>query len=299
MANMREGHFTTPDGIQLYSQAHLPVGKPSAALVVVHGAGDHCGRYQDALKILIPQGIAVYCFDQRGFGRSPGQRGHINSWSEYRQDLRAFINLIHKEQQQNDIPIFLWGYCLGGLVVADAILHDTQYLSGAIIMSAPFTPPVVAKPGVVLSARVLSIFWPNFSWTLPIPLEMITRDPKVIQASQDDPLIHYQASARWGIESLRAIKWVNQHPGDVYLPILIMHGEADQLDSVEGARQFYEKVKYPDKMLITYPDGYHELHNDLIRGEVLVDMVRWIDRHIHSPANEDSPEVEDHPVPVM
>lgn len=297
MAEMREAYFTTPDGIQLYYQAHLPVGKPSAALVVVHGAGDHSGRYQEAVKILIPQGIAVYCYDQRGFGRSPGQRGHINAWSEYRQDLRAFISLVH--QEQNDLPIFLWGYCLGGLVVADAILHDTQYLSGAIIMSAPFTPPVVARPGVVLAARLLSIFWPNFSWTLPIPLETITRDPKVIQTSQDDPLIHYQASARWGIESLRAIKWVNQHPGDVYLPVLIMHGEADQLDAVTGARQFYEKVTYPDKMLITYPDGYHELHNDLIRGQVLVDVVKWLLRHIRQPGAENPHEVENHSVPVL
>ena len=297
MADMREGNFTTPDGIQLYYQAHLPVGKPSAALVVVHGAGDHSGRYQDALKTLIPQGIAVYIFDQRGYGRSPGQRGHINAWSEYRQDLRAFINLVHNEQR--DLPIFLWGYCLGGLVVADAILHDTHYLSGAIIMSAPFKTPIVARPGVVLAARVLSLFWPNFSWTLPIPMGDITRDSKIIQAAQDDPLVHDQASARWGTESLRAIKWVNQHSSDIYLPILILHGESDHLNPVKGARQFYEKVTYADKMLITYPDGYHELHNDLIRGQVLVDMVKWIHRHIQTPAAENPREVEDNAVPAI
>jgi alpha-beta hydrolase superfamily lysophospholipase len=291
MAEKREGYFTTPDGIQLYYQVHLPVGKPGAALLVVHGAGDHSGRYQNALKNLIPQGIAVYCFDQRGYGRSPGQRGHINAWAEYRQDLRAFINLVHKEQ--SNLPIFLWGYSLGGLVVMDGILHDTNYLSGAIVMSAPFKPTGVAQPGLVLAARVLSLVWPKFSFKLPNQMEKVTRDPKVIQAAQGDPLMHHQASARWGTESLRTVKWVDQHPGDIYLPILIMHGEADQLDAVEGARLFYEKVTYPDKMLITYPGGYHELHNDLIKGQVLVDMVKWISRHIESPAAEVTHEVED------
>ena len=288
MADTRDGHFTTPDGIQLVYQAHLPVGKPSAALLVVHGAGDHKGRYQDALKILVPQGIAVYCYDQRGYGRSPGQRGHINSWEEYRQDLRAFIDLVHAEQSR--LPIFLWGYGLGGMVVADAILHDNHYLQGAIMMSAPFKPGGVAQPALTLAAQVFSIIWPNFNLKLPISIEKVTRDPKVIRAAQTDALMHNQASARWGAETLRTIQWVNQHPGDIYLPVLILHGEADQINAVEGAHHFYENITYPDKILITYPGGYHELHNDLIHGQVLVDMVKWIHCHIPGHLSRDEPE---------
>ena len=297
MANMREGRFATPDGMQLYYQAHLPVGKPSAALLVVHGAGDHSGRYDDALDTLLPQGIAVYCFDQRGYGRSPGQRGHINAWAEYRQDLRAFINLVHKEQK--GLPIFLWGYSLGGLVVADAIMHDTNYLNGAIMMSAPFKPSGVAQPALVLAARVFSVAWPTFSLQLPTPMEKVTRDPKIILAAQDDALMHNQASARWATESLRTVQWVNQHTGDIYLPVLILHGEADQLNAVEGSRQFYEKITYPDKMLITYPGGYHELHNDLIREQVLVDMVKWIHDHIQGTIAAYAPEPEAQPELVV
>ncbi len=297
MADMREGRFTTPDGIQLYYQAHLPVGKPSAVLLVVHGAGDHSGRYQGVFNNLLPQGIAVYCYDQRGYGRSPGQRGHINDWSEYRLDLRTFIDLVHNEQA--GLPIFVWGYGLGGLVVTDAILHETHYLSGAIIMSAPFKPSGAAQPALALAAKALSFTWPNFSLKLAAPMEKFTRDPQIIRAAQNDPLMHNQASARRGSELQRTIQWVNQHSSDIYLPILILHGEADQLNAVEGARQFFEKVTYPDKMLITYPGGCHELHNDLIRGQVLVDMMKWIQRHIQSPAAEPAPEAEDHPVPVM
>ena len=115
MADVFEGCFTTPDGTQLYYQAHLPVGKPSAALLVVHGAGDHSGRYQDALKILIPQGIAVYCYDQRGYGRSPGQRGHINAWEEYRQDLRAFHQPgTQRAEPTTDLPLGIQPGRIGG-----------------------------------------------------------------------------------------------------------------------------------------------------------------------------------------
>ena len=284
MADLREGTFDTPDGIQLFYQAHLPIGKPIAGLLVVHGAGDHSGRYQNALKVLLPQGIAVYNFDQRGYGRSPGQRGHINAWSEYRDDLRAFINLAHKKQE--GIPIFLWGYSLGALVAMDEILHDTNYLSGAIIMSAPFKPSGIAQPALMLAARMASIFWPKFSINLLTPMSKITRDREIKKAAKSDLLLHTQASARWAAESLRTVEWVKQHSGDVYLPILILHGEADQLNAVGGARQFFESVTYPDKKLITYPGGYHELHNDLIYEQVMVDMVKWIQAHIPKPEIE-------------
>ena len=280
----QEGNFIASGGLSLYYQAWFPEGETRAVLVIVHGFGEHGGRFSRLVEYMTGRGYALYALDQRGHGRSPGQRGHINAWSEYRDDLRAFINLAHKNQE--GIPIFLWGYSLGALVAMDEILHDTNYLSGAIIMSAPFKPSGIAQPALMLAARMASIFWPKFSINLLTPMSKITRDREIKRAASSDPFLHTQASARWAAESLRTVEWVKQHSGDVYLPLLILHGEADQLNAVGGARQFFESVTYPDKKLITYPGGYHELHNDLIYEQVMVDMVKWIQAHIPKPENE-------------
>lgn len=282
MAELQAGRLITVDGLQLQIQFHWPVGSPCAALLVVHGAGDHSGRYQRALDALVPQGIAVITYDQRGYGRSPGRRGHIDTWQQYRQDLDAAIR--HVSQEIPAAPLFLWGYSMGGLVVADAILHDVSHLSGAILMSAPFQPVGVASPAQRIASQALAALWPTFRFKLRLDMADITRDAAIIHSAAQDPWMHPYASARWGAEALKTVTWVNRHAGEVALPLLILHGEEDRLCAVAAARRFYEQVPFADKTLITYPRGYHELHNDLMYEQVLVDMARWIERHLPASA---------------
>jgi predicted alpha/beta-fold hydrolase len=117
----QEGRFSGAGSQGLHYQCWEPEARPRAIVAVVHGFGEHGGRYGNVVRHLVPHGYAVYAFDHRGHGRSPGQRGHINAWSEFRGDVREFLSLIRQEQSKR--PMFLLGHSLGGLIAIEYVLR--------------------------------------------------------------------------------------------------------------------------------------------------------------------------------
>ena len=273
----REGYFGGVGSVDLYFQSWQEEEKTRAVLAVVHGFGEHCGRYLNVVNHLTPLGYGVYGFDLRGHGRSPGQRGHIQSWDEYRGDLRAFLQKV--SSQEPTPPVFLLGHSMGALIALDYLLHNPAGLRGAIVSGAPLEPVGVAKPFLVLLARVLSRVWPRFSLPLGLDPKGISRDTDVVKAYEADPLVHGKASVRWGTEILKTIERVKTHPAEVHLPILLIHGGSDPLNSPEGTRKFFERILLPDKEMKIYPGSYHEVHNDFDYEQVMKDMAQWMERH--------------------
>lgn len=274
----REGIFRGMDGLELYYQGWRPNGQARAVLAVVHGVGEHSGRYMNIVNRLTGRGYVVYGFDQRGHGRSPGQRGHINSWGEYRGDLNAFLNVIGEHEP--NLPLFLLGHSMGALVALDYLLCHPVALRGAIVSGAPIEPAGVAKPYLVVLARFLSRVWPRFSLRLRLDTPALSRDPAVVKAYETDPLVHGLATSRWGTESLATIKRVKAQAAEVNVPILFIHGGADRLNSPNGSRSFFEKVNVSDKELKVYPGSYHEPHNDIDYEQVTNDIEKWLERHL-------------------
>jgi alpha-beta hydrolase superfamily lysophospholipase len=230
------------------------------------------------VNYLIPLGYGVYGFDLRGHGRSPGQRGHIHSWEEYRGDVKNFLHMI--SIQEPNQPIFMLGHSMGALIALDFLLHDPAGLRGAIVSGAPLEPVGVAKPFLVLLACVLSRAWPSFSLPLGLDPKGICRDTEVVKAYAADPLVHGKTTVRWGTEILKTIEWVKTHPAGVTIPLLLIHGGSDPLNSPDGTRSFFEKVTFPDKEMKIYPGSYHEVHNDLDFLQVMRDMAHWLERHL-------------------
>ena len=273
----KEGTFQGAGGLDLYHQSWRSGDENRAVLAIIHGFGEHSGRYANVVNHLTPKGYAVYGFDLRGHGCSPGQRGHINSWNEYREDARAFLQMV--SQREPNSPVFMLGHSMGALIALDYLLRDPTGLRGAIISGAPLEPVGVAKPFLVLLARVLSRVWPRFSMPLGLDPKGISRDTEVVKAYQADPLVHGKTTVRWGTEILQTIEWVKAHAAEVRIPILLIHGGSDPLNSPNGTRSFFEKITYPDKEMKIYPGSYHEAHNDLDYGQVMKDMATWLERH--------------------
>ncbi len=279
----REGTFTTPDGLALYFCAWRPQApeRPRAVIAIVHGFGEHSGRYGNVVAHFVPRGYAVYAFDLRGHGRSPGPRGHINDWREYREDVGAFLETVR--QHEDTTPLFLFGHSMGGLIVLDYALHHPEGLTGVIASG-----PVLSQPGVspilLFISRVLSRTWPTFSLNTNLDATAISRDPDVVRAYQQDPLVHSRASARLGTELTRTVEWVMAHADAWRLPLLIVHGGADRLAPAEGSRAFFDLVGYEDKRRIEYPGGFHEPHNDIEHERVLADIEAWLEEHLTSGA---------------
>lgn len=263
---------------QLFCQSRRPAGEPRAVVAIVHGFAEHSGRYGFLVDHLVTRGHAVYGFDLRGFGRSPGRRGHIYDWAEYRGDVSAFVADLRSREPGR--RVFLLGHSLGGLIVLDYGLRRPDGLAGAIVSAPGLRPVGAAKPHLVAVARILSRIWPTFSLDIGLDATAISRDPEVVEAYLDDPLRNPHGTVRWGTESLAVIRRIKAHAADWTLPLLMVHGEDDRLAAASGTRAFFEQVPIADKELHVYAGGYHEPHNDVDREQVLGDVADWLERHV-------------------
>ena len=269
----REGWFTGAGGLSLFRRTWCPAGPTRAVLINVHGLGDHSGLYPALVEHFTARGIAVYASDIRGNGRSPGQRGYVERWEEYREDLERFIAVVRQEEP--DRPLFLLGNSLGGLIVLDYALHRPEGIRGVIAASPPLGRVGVPAPLMALG-RVLSRVWPRFSVRTGMDLSGLARDPVVVETVLADPLFHRVGTARLSTEVVAAIERVQAAAPRFPLPLLVLHGSADRMVPPDGSRAFMARVGQPDRELREYPGAFHVLFADLDRERALTDVERWI-----------------------
>ena len=273
-----EATFRGRGGLTLRRRSWQPPSRPRAVVVLVHGFGEHSGRYGNVGPALAAAGFAVHTYDQRGHGRSPGQRGHIDSWVDYREDLRKLLDAVRASH--SDVPLFIYGHSLGSLVALDYALRSPESVAGLILSATPLQPVGVASPFLVAVAKALSRVIPRFPLNLGREASDLSRDPAVVSAYEEDPLVHGRATARWGSESLRITAWIRGHAGEIAVPILLLHGAADRIASPAGSRELVEAVRHTDKRLQVYAETYHEPHNDFGHGTRLADVAGWIAEHL-------------------
>ena len=257
----------------------MPEDSPKAVVVIVHGVTEHCGRYSNMAHRFVSAQIGACGFDLRGHGRSAGHRGHVDRWQNYTSDLDRFLRTVRAAYP--DVPVFLFGHSLGSLIVLSCVMEHPTAIRGAIVCGAAIEPVGVARPHLVALARAFSLLWPTFSISLRTKGKAaLSRDPRVEADFLADPLVNKSITARFGTEGLAMIAAVKRRAHSVSLPLLVIHGGADPLNSVAGAQQFFHEVSSPDKDMIVYPDSYHEPHNDLDRDKVLADLCDWIEKHV-------------------
>ena len=267
------GTFTGRGGLALFRQSWLPDRAPRAALINLHGLGDHGSLYPMLPDYFLPRGIAVHAFDLRGHGRSEGQRAYLDDWRDYTGDLDTFVGLVTASGGRRP---FVLGHSLGGLVVLDYALEAGERLAG-VIAAAPALGEVGVPRVLMAAGRVLSRIWPRFSMRTGMDMSALSREPEARQAVLDDPLFHRVGTARLSTEVVAAIERVQRLAPSLTVPVLLLHGGADRMVSPEGTRKFFAKLTVADRELIEYPEAYHALLADLDAPAVLSDLGRWID----------------------
>ena len=275
------GTFTGRGGLTLFRQAWLPDGPPRAALINLHGLGDHGSLYPMLPDYFLPRGVAVHAFDLRGHGRSEGQRAYLDDWRDYSGDLATFVGLVTAAAGRRP---FVLGHSLGGLIVLDSALEAGRRLAG-VIAAAPALGEVGVPRVLMAAGRVLSRIWPRFSMRTGMDLSALSRDPEARRVVLDDPLFHRVGTARLSTEVVAAIERVQRLAPSLAIPVLLLHGGADRMVSPEGTRKFFARLAVADRELIEYPEAYHALLADLDSPSVLNDLARWIDAR----AGRDSP----------
>jgi alpha-beta hydrolase superfamily lysophospholipase len=273
----KEGAFKSTDGLNLYYQSWLPEGEPKGVVVIVHGMGEHGGRYRHVVNGLVPKGYAIYAADHRGHGRSPGKRMFVNSWSEYLADLGLFIKLV--KEQWAERPFFLYGHSMGGNITRNYVLRQPNGDNG-VIASAPAVGKLDVPPILAFISKILSRLAPSMQVKTNLELTDISRDPVEAKAYGDDPLVQTFATPRFGVEFPASAEWAMAHAAEFKPPLLMIHGEGDNIVNVSASRDFFAKVPQPDKKLIVYPGGVHESHNDSHRDQVIADIAQWLEEHL-------------------
>jgi alpha-beta hydrolase superfamily lysophospholipase len=274
----RDGTFRAADGLALYYQTWLPQSRDHRAVLVnLHGLGDHSNLYPTLAGHFPDVGIALYAYDMRGNGRSPGQRAYLRSWSEYRSDLHAFLSQVRKWEENR--PVFLLGNSLGGLVVLDYALRDPGQLTG-VIAAAPPLGKLGVPPLLMTLGRVMSRVWPRFSMEVGMDLSGLARDPAVVETVVADPLFHRRGTARLSTEVTAAIDRVQANAASLAVPVLILHGSADRMVPPDGSREFFGKLRPSNRTFIEYPGAYHGLFADTGYQNVLRDVEGWIEQQL-------------------
>jgi alpha-beta hydrolase superfamily lysophospholipase len=273
----KEYNFEGAAGIKLYAQSWTPEEKARALVVITHGHGEHSGRYQHVGEALAARGFCVVALDLRGHGRSGGPRGFIKSWGDFRQDLDRLIEMLKPDY--GDMPMFLYGHSIGGTLALDYVLLDSNKYRG-VIASAPS----LGKPNIpaflFTISKILSKIVPGFSMATQLDQTALSRDPEVVRAYREDPLVHSVGTARFGTELLKTSEYIQAHAVELKIPLLIIHGAQDRLLNPTDSQRFFSNVKLEDKTFIELPDGYHEPHNDLEKDVVIKRIGDWIEAHL-------------------
>lgn len=273
------GTLQSADGLELYYQRWYPEPEPLASIAIQHGIGGHSGQstYTHLINHLVPLGYALYGLDLRGHGRSEGRRGSINSWEDYRSDLRLLLKTI--KGTGSDQPVFLLGQSLGGLIVLEYALRYHPDVQG-VIASAPALSVPNMSPVLATLLKPLSAVLPHLVMNPSFDLSGVSRDPEEAQKLLDDPLTDPRLSPRLALETLSALEWTQAHAADLQVPLLLIHGAADPITPPQGSLAFFKNVKIEDKVLKLYEGGYHQAFIDSNREQVLADVAEWLDQHV-------------------
>jgi alpha-beta hydrolase superfamily lysophospholipase len=250
-----------------------------ASVILVHGMGEHSGRYRHVAENLITDGYAVFAFDQYGHGRTEGKRGHTRSY----EDLLEGIDRLLAEAGRRfpGKPKFLFGHSMGGNLTLNYLLRRRPDIAGAVVtgpwLRLAFDPPVIP----LAFARVLERIYPGLSNNRPLQANHLTSDPDMVRQLAEDTLGHGRITARFFLGVHRAGRWALDHASELTVPVLLMHGGDDKVTSLEASRRFAEKAG----SRITFrewPGFRHELHNEVGREEVFSVIRAWLAQQISS-----------------
>ena len=265
------GALEAIDGTVLFTR-RWPAAHPRAVVLIVHGLGEHSGRYGHVGTFFAERGLETVAFDLRGHGRSGGSRVDVDDFATYLQDLAQVIDT---EVLPMGLPWVLYGHSMGGLIGA-LHLEGAERLPVAAVLSAPALDADVPPP-LKIAAEVFGRVAPGLRFPNSIKGEQLSRDPGVGEAYFADPLVETKTTARFGRSLFAAQQRAREAIGDIAVPTLVIHGAEDELVPPSASASLAAVDGIERKLL---PGLRHEVHNEPEHPEVLRDVAAWIDETV-------------------
>ena len=275
-----KGELVGADSTRLVYRWWHPDGDdaPGEVVAFLPGVGGHSGQptYEYFVDFLVKSGRAAYGLDLRGFGLSDGRPGHVDSWSDYIDDVRLFVDVVAAELPGT--PVFLFGQSLGGLIALECAADGGLPLNG-LVVSAPAAGHPDVPTWLTTVVRAAARVAPTVSVNPRVDVAGFTRDPADVARLQQDELSHRRVTACFAVAFDDAVGRVLGKVGQITMPVLVLVGSDDPVISPDVSRNLIELVGAEDKRLIVYENGYHQPILDIDRQQVFHDIDAWINDH--------------------
>jgi len=241
-------------------------GTSKAAIALIHGLAEHSGRYEHVGRAFADAGYAVRAVDIHGHGHGEGFPGHVENLGQWHDDTAYALD--RAEDAVTDGPVFLLGHSLGSLIATSFVVAYEPNIAGLVLTG------YAGLPGTALLEAMADPAQPG------IPPEYVSRDPAIVKAYVDDPLVFEdRVPVEANAAAMEAAIGANTGAATITVPVWMGHGSADAICDVQGAREFYDALGTADKELVVYEGLYHEIMNEPERDRVVGDIVAWLARH--------------------
>ena len=268
-----EGSFKNKDAQNIVYRAFIPE-KPKAAVILVHGLGEHSAKYSYFGDDVFKRGMAFFACDQRGHGRSDGFKCHVDRFDDFVEDLRQFVEIAKIESLCEEA--FIVGLSMGGLT---SLLFSIKYggmIKGAAVC-APALRSVSPPSGIEIGmAELLSLLFPRLTTPNGVPFEYLSHDMELINKTKDDKYSQRVLSFRLFTEAKNAAAYTLENAAAIKVPLLLLHGTEDKVIDPSGTKDFFQKVTFSDKEMKLYDGLYHELFRETKRQEIMDYILDWI-----------------------
>ncbi|MCD6569834.1 MAG: lysophospholipase [Deltaproteobacteria bacterium] len=275
---IKEGRFSSGD-LSIFWKAWYPKDRPKAVVHTIHGYGEHIDRYKNVIDELVPSGYALIGTDHRGHGRSDGRRCHVKSFLEYIEDERQlFADVI--SSLFSDVPYLVLGHSMGSIIAMNYVERYPEGIKGLILSGTGSSPGSSVSKASLLLAKIASKIIPGIHVKSPLPPDFISRDPDVVKAYVEDPLVYDIITPRLAEQMYTYLAKGFEESSRINAPVLIQCGSVDT--SFSGQQDLYDRIGSKDKTIHIYEGLKHEVYNELKddRANVLRDLHTWLDEHI-------------------
>lgn len=265
--------WKTSDGIEISAVCWEPENEEIKAVInLVHGMGEHIRRYGHVADFFTTHGFAVMGFDHRGHGKSAGPRGHIPSYDAILDDVELLLK--KSSEKFPGKPAFIYAHSMGAGVTANLLIRRNPVIRGAVL-SAPYFRLAFQQPAIkLLLGRLTQHLIPQLTLPTGLNADHISRDKNEVAKYKSDPLVHDKVSAMMGISLVDAGEYAIAHAHEIKVPVLALHGSADQLTDCNATKEFAAKAGKLVELKI-YEGLYHEIHNEPEKQMVLNDALQW------------------------
>ncbi|NOU61590.1 alpha/beta hydrolase [Marinifilum caeruleilacunae] len=268
-------HLQSSDQTQLFAQEFLPTQNIKAVIVLVHGIGEHSSRYLHWAERFVNKGFALLTYDQKGHGLSEGKRGVISSYNDFMNDIDLLLK--NAEEKYPDLPLILYGHSMGGGEVLNHLLRRNGNYKG-VISTSPWIISQAAPPKFVIPLlRLFNALIPKFSIKTKFDSSLLSHDAEVCKKYDEDEFVHHWVSLRLFVDAYDAGYFVNNSQEKIKKPLLLMHGDEDEITD-SAASKFFADKNQENCTFKLWKNAYHELHNETCNQEVFDYICNWINQ---------------------